>query len=112
MDLRDWAEFQESLLKSQLKIIRQFLGKSKKSVFKPRGRGKSQMHMVYDILLSAQAPLHVNEIITRARSGFGLELDRESLVSAMTKKVRSGRMFKRVAPNTFAILDTAQKNSP
>jgi hypothetical protein len=28
-------------------------------------------------------------------------LDRESIVSALTKKVKSGRVFQRVAPNTF-----------
>jgi len=64
------------------------------------------MSIVYDILLTSQKPLHVTEIITRAKKEFDVELDRESIVSAIIKKVKSGRIFKRVAPNTFALLDS------
>ena len=70
------------------------------------------MNIVRDIPLAEQKPLHVTEIITRAKEDFSMDLDRESIVSALTKKVKSGRIFKRVAPNTFAILDSASdKNS-
>jgi hypothetical protein len=64
------------------------------------------MSIVYDILLHAHKPLHINEIISRAKNEFKVDIDRESLVSALTKKVKSGRMFQRVAPNTFTILDS------
>ena len=111
MDINEWAKLQESLLKSQLKIIREFLKKEEAPKFKPRGRGRSQMSVIYDILLSAEKPLHVTEIITRAKQGSNLDLDRESIVSAITKKVKSGRMFKRVAPNTFTILDSLSDNT-
>jgi len=40
-----------------------------------------------------------------------VDLDRESIVSALTKKVKSGRMFKRVKPNTFAVLDSDSENN-
>jgi hypothetical protein len=63
------------------------------------------MSTIYNILLAAQKPLHVTEIIARAKQDLNVDLDRESIVSALTKKVKSGRMFTRVAPNTFAILD-------
>jgi predicted transcriptional regulator len=112
MDTKEWAKLQESLLKSQLKTIRQFLRQGEEPRFKPRGRGRSQMSIVYDILLSAKQPLHVNEIITRAKQDFHVNIDRESLVSAMTKKVKSGRMFMRVAPNTFKILDSSTEQGP
>ncbi|MCK5642588.1 MAG: hypothetical protein KAJ19_17405 [Gammaproteobacteria bacterium] len=69
------------------------------------------MSIISDILLGAQKPLHVTEIIVRAREDFSVDLDRESIVSALTKKVKSGRMFKRVAPNTFALLDSASDNN-
>jgi hypothetical protein len=105
MDVKEWAALQESLLKSQLKIIRQFLRGDQEPARKPRRKGRSQMTIVYDILLAAQRPLHITDIIERAQSQFHVALDRESLVSALTKKVKSGRMFTRVAPNTFAILD-------
>jgi predicted transcriptional regulator len=112
MDTKEWAKLQESLLKSQLKTIRQFLQQEKEPRFKPRGSGRSQMSIAYDILLSAKQPLHINEIITRAKEDFHVNLDRESLVSAMTKKVKSGRMFKRVEPNTFTTLDSEAEPSP
>ena len=112
MDTKEWAKLQESLLKSQLKTIRQFLRQDEKPRFKPRGSSRSQMSIVYDILLSAKRPLHVTEIITRAKEDFHVSLDRESLVSAITKKVKGGRMFKRVAPNTFTVLDSSVEHSP
>ena len=107
MDTVKWAKLQESLLKSQLKIIREFLRQGEKPSFKHRKKGRSQMSIVYDILLKSQKPLHVSEIITKAKNDFNVHLDRESIVSAIIKKVKSGRMFKRVAPNTFTILDAS-----
>ncbi len=112
MELKEWAKLQESLLKSQLKIIRQFLGEGEPPKFRPRGKGKSQMRIIYDVLLAAQKPLHVTEIIARAKKDFNVDLDRDSIVSAMTKKVKSGRMFKRVKPSTFAILNAEEEPSP
>jgi predicted transcriptional regulator len=112
MDTTEWAKLQESLLKSQLKTIRQFLRQEEAPSFRPRGRGRSQMSIVYDILLSANRPLHIHDIITRAKEDFHVNLDRESLVSAMTKKVKSGRMFMRVAPNTFKVLHSSTEHGP
>ena len=105
MDVKEWAKLQESLLKSQLKTIREFLRQGEEPKFKPRKKGRSQMSIIYDILLAAQKPLHVSEIIAKAKEDFNIDLDRESIVSAIIKKVKSERMFKRVAPNTFTILD-------
>jgi hypothetical protein len=103
MDINEWAKLQESLLKSQLNVIRQFLKKEEVPKFMPRGKGRSQMSVIHDILLSSQKPLHVADIIDLAKKNFNMDLDRESIVSAITKKVKSGRMFERVAPNTFTI---------
>jgi predicted transcriptional regulator len=112
MELKEWAKVQESLLKSQLKIIRQLLKEGEEPKFKPRGKGRSQMSIIYDVLVAAQEPLHVTEIIARAKKDFNIDLDRDSIVSAITKKVKSGRMFRRVHANTFTILDAEEKHSP
>lgn len=112
MELKEWAKMQDSLLKSQLKIIRQFLKEGEEPRFRPRGKRRSQMSIIYDILLVAQKPLHVTEIIIRAKNDFNVDLNRDSIVSAITKKVKSGRMFKRVAANTFTILDAEKGHSP
>lgn len=111
MDINEWAKLQESLLKSQLKVIRQFLKKEEMPKFMPRGKGRSQMSVIHDILLSSQKPLHVTDIIDLAKKNFNMDLDRESIVSAITKKVKSGRMFERVAPNTFTILKKPEENT-
>ena len=112
MELKKWAKIQESLLKSQLQIIRQFLKEGEAPEFRHRGKGRSQMSIIYDVLLVAQQPLHVTEIIARAKKDFNVDLDRDSIVSAITKKVKSGRMFKRVEANTFTILDTEEQQAP
>ena len=112
MDVKEWAKVQEKLLKSQLRAVREILREGDTPTRKPRRKGRSQMSIIYDILLTSQKPLHVTEIITRAKEDFNVDLDRESIVSAIIKKVKSGRMFKRVAPNTFALLDSTSEKTP
>lgn len=111
MDVKEWAKLQESLLKSQLTIIREFLRRGEEPTFKPRKKSRSQMSIIYDILHSSAAPLHVSDIIARAKDEFQVDLDRESVVSAMTKKVKRGRLFKRVGPNTFTIVEPASEGN-
>ena len=62
------------------------------------------MDIVHDILQAAPGPLHIKEIILKARLAFGVQLHRESLVSALTKKVLDQHIFRRTAPNTFDLL--------
>jgi len=112
MDLKEWAKLQETLLKSQLKAIREFLRQGEEPKFKKYKKSRSQMSIIYDILQSSPTPLHITEIITKAKENFNVDLNRESIVSAMTKKVKGGQMFKRVAPNTFALLDSSVQKKP
>ena len=109
MDLKEWAKFQESLLRSQLKIIREFLKDEAAPEPIPRPKRTSQIGIVYDILTNAKEPLHLTEIIRRAKSDFNVEMEPGSIVSALTKKVNSGRMFRRVGPSTFEILEVPKK---
>ena len=108
MDLKEWAKFQESLLRSQLKIIREFL-RTTEPESAPRPKRTSQIGIVYDILTEAREPMHLTEIIRRAKSDFNVEIEPGSIVSALTKKVNSGRMFRRVGPSTFEILEVSKK---
>jgi hypothetical protein len=59
------------------------------------------MDIVHDILVAAKGPLHVREIIQRAQKDHRRPLRRESLVSALTKKVLDQNTYCRTAPNTF-----------
>jgi uncharacterized protein YehS (DUF1456 family) len=59
--------------------------------------------MAYDILRKARAPLHISELLARIQASFGVTVDRESLVSSLTKKVARGDRFLRPAKNTFTL---------
>jgi len=62
------------------------------------------MDMVTDILQREGRPLHVTDILAAVQKRFGVELDRESVVSAMSKRVARQDRFMRTAPNTFALI--------
>jgi len=52
MDVKEWAKLQESLLKSQLKVVREFLRQGEEPKFIQHKKGRSQMSIIYDILLN------------------------------------------------------------
>jgi DNA-directed RNA polymerase delta subunit len=59
--------------------------------------------MAYDILKKARTPLHVSELLNRIQSTFHVTVDRESLVSSLSKKIARGDRFIRTQKNTFAL---------
>ena len=61
----------------------------------------SNMEVVYQVLLAAKGPLHIEDILQRAQKDHRRSLHRESIVSALTKKVLDQNVFTRTAPNTF-----------
>jgi hypothetical protein len=71
----------------------------------PRAARKStsQIDMVYDVLRRAGKPLHVSEIIERVEKVHGFQLERESIVSTLVKKVNRGDRFVRTDKNVFAL---------
>ena len=109
MDLKEWVKFQESLLRSQLKVICEFLKDDAEPEPPPRMKRRSQIGIVYDLLTKAKEPLLLTEIIRRAKNDFKVDMEPGSIISALTKKVNSGRMFRRVGPSTFEILDVSKK---
>ena len=96
----------ESTLKAQLRELRHLRGGVRRGGGDTReGSGKkSNMSIIKDILTQAGEPLHVNEIIDRARRKHSVRLKRESIVSAMTKKILDGRDFRRAGRNVFAMI--------
>lgn len=99
----------ESSLEAQLRAIRRLrspivgLGKTGGGPGKPKKDGMSQVDMAYNILSSGQA-MHIKELLAAIQARFGAEVDRESLVSALSKRVARGDRFERVAKNTFALI--------
>ena len=88
-------------LEAQVRALKKLRGTSE--VFVPRDKSMSQLGIVLNILARAGHPLHVSEIIAEAENGFGVKLERESLVSALSKKVVKGDRFIRTGKNTFAL---------
>ncbi len=103
-DLRDvvLSAIEESL-EAQARAVRRLRKGSPPEGKHPRRSRLSQVDMAHDILTKSHVPLHVNILIERIRAGFGVSVDRESLVSSLTKKVARGDRFLRAAPNTFGL---------
>jgi hypothetical protein len=98
----------EASLDAQLRAIRR-LRRGEPSPARPRGRkGLAQVDMAFDILKKARSPLHVSQILDRIQSQFGLTVDRESLVSSLTKKIARGDRFLRTEKNTFGLRPEAR----
>jgi len=95
--------FYESLFLAQLRAVRQLQSPKPKKTKRKEDKGMSNMEMSVDILQKAQRPLHISEIIAQVKTKYGVTLDRESLVSALVKKVHRRQGLSRSAPNTFEI---------
>ena len=104
-EFEKYIELQKEILQSQLKVIRRYQQQSPQ--IKQQPKRTSKLDLIEDILLSAGQPLHVSKIIEIAKDDYGVNLQRDSIVSALIKRIHAGDRFVRVAPNTFAL-----KNNP
>lgn len=94
-----YLQFKKEVAQATLKIIDQFQQPASQG---PKKR-TSNIDAVHDILQEAGQPLHVSEIIRLAKQEYGVELQRDSIVSALLKKVNAQQGIVRTAPNTFAL---------
>ena len=103
-ELRDTVlETFEDCLGAQLRAVRRLRkAPPQEAPARPRRR-MSQVDMTYDILRRARKPLHCSELLERIHTTFEVRVDRESLVSALTKKVARGDRFVRTDKNTFSL---------
>lgn len=103
----DLLDIFEAISKAQLRTLRRLRLSPKaktKARLTPEGRRVSGMFMVENILRKEGGPLHISDILTAVHKQFGVELDRESVVSAISKRVARQDRFMRTAPNTFALI--------
>lgn len=108
----------EASLKAQIKAIRSLrsgdspaFNRRQTSAQSSGSKSRSHIDMTYDILTAAGGPLHVTEIISRISARFDVHVDRESLVSALSKRVARQDRFERTDKNTFALI-TTKKSAP
>src|SRR5208282_6009755 len=98
----------EASLEAQLRAVRRLRrGQPEGAAARPK-KGLSQVDMAYDILKKARSPLHVSEILARLHAAFHVTVDRESLVSSLSKKVAHGDRFLRTGKNTFGLRPEAR----
>jgi hypothetical protein len=93
----------ESLLSAQLRVVRQLKNPKPAKTKREGDKGMSNMDMAIDILRQVRKPLHISEILSQIKSKHKISLDRESLVSALVKKVHRNQGLARTAPNTFEV---------
>jgi hypothetical protein len=93
----------EASLEAQLAAVRSLREKRSPAAKPKPGRKKSNPAVVEEVLARAEGPLHITEIMRRAELLFGRELERDSVVSAISKLILHHERFVRIAPNTFAL---------
>lgn len=94
----------ESSLDAQLRAVRRLRSGQESTARKPKQKGMSQVDLAFDILQKAQSPLHISEIIDRIEKIHRRKVDRESLVSALSKKVQRRDRFLRPDRNVFGLI--------
>lgn len=98
----------EASLEAQLRAVRR-LRQGEPAVPESRAlKGLSQVDMAFDILKKARSPLHISDLLDRIQAQFGVTVDRESLVSSLSKKVARGDRFLRPDKNTFSLRPEAR----
>ena len=96
---QSYLQYQKDITEAKLKIINRF----QKAVEPKPIKRTSKIEIAKNVLRIAGRPVHVSEIIQLAQRDFQVTLDRDSIVSAILKKVNAGKSFIRTAPNTFAL---------
>lgn len=101
MELQEYLKIKQKVLEAQLKATNELLQQ-----FSPaKAKRKTQVEMVFDILNDVDSSLHIKEIISLVKRKYDVELDRETIVSSIAKKIARGVLFKRVAPNTYDLIE-------
>ena len=101
----EYLKFQREVAESKIKIVERFQ-KEAKTV--PTKR-TSKISVAGNVLFDAGKPLHVTEIVQLAKRDYHVDLERDSIVSAILKKVKAGQTFIRTAPNTFALQNYTER---
>ncbi len=96
-------EIEEIKLKAQLRAVREAIKGQRDTVEEDNVKRTSQVEYVYQVLKVCRKPMHISEIIEKCREKYGVELFRESIVSALLKKVVRMDRFIKTDPNTFGL---------
>ena len=98
----------EASLDAQLRAVRRLRREPETTATTRPRKSMSQVDMAFNILKRSRSPLHVSEILDRIQAHFGVSVDRESLVSSLSKKVARQDRFLRPEKNTFSLRPEAR----
>jgi len=98
----------EASLDAQLRAVRRLRQGDTNAAKPSRKKGLSQVDMAYDVLKKTRSPLHISALLDRIHASFGVTVDRESLVSSLTKKLARQDRFLRTEKNTFGLRPEAR----
>lgn len=94
-----YLQYKKEVAQSTLQVIERF----QKPGRRQSQKRTSNIDTVENVLNSAGRPLHVSDIIRIAEKDHQVRFNRDSIVSAILKKINAGQTFIRTAPNTFAL---------
>lgn len=94
-----YLQYNKEVAQAKLKIIERFQQQGRTQSKKRT----SNIDIVHNVLKTAGHPLHVTDIIKMAEQDYHVNFNRDSIVSAILKKINAGQTFIRTAPNTFAL---------
>ena len=97
-------ELVDKMLSAALREVRKVraLGPVPASRKRDRSKSRSNTEVCLDILVQNGHPLHVSALV-QALARSGIRTSRDSLVSAMTKRIAPSGPFLRTAGNTFGL---------
>ena len=94
--------YEKEVAEFKLELIRRLNGKHEPGDTRKPKR-TSKISMVEKVLTLMGRPLHMSEIIAAVKTEYGVQLNPDSVSSALSKQVRQGKRFIKVAPNTFGL---------
>jgi hypothetical protein len=101
--LESIIEIQEKMLHAQLNVIKKIRQRDKE---KPAiEKGMSKIDAALYILKTERRPLHITELIKEIEKRYHIEIERDSLVSALSKKLNKIKELHKVGRNTFHFSD-------
>ncbi len=98
-EFKRYLLYQKEVAQAKLKVIERFQQQNSRHSKKRT----SNIDVVQNVLNNAGRSLHVSDIIQIAEQQYQVQLNRDSIVSAILKKINAGQTFVRTAPNTFAL---------
>jgi hypothetical protein len=90
---KQYLLYQKEVAQATLKVIERFQQHDRQQTHERT----SNIEIVKNVLNSAGRPLHVSDIIRMAEKDYQVRLNRDSIVSAILKKINAGQTFIRTA---------------